>query len=412
MLETAIIGAGPYGLSIAAHFRKRGIPFRIFGRPMDTWFNHMPKGMMLKSDGFASNLYDPDSEYTLGHFCAEQGIEYGDTGIPVRLDTFNAYGLAFQLRMVPELEQKTVTGVERAPRGFRVLLEDGEIVAAERVILAVGITHFEHIPESLANLPSEFLSHSARHSDVTPWRGRSVVVIGGGASGLDMAGLLHEAGADVQLVGRQKALKFHTAPSGKPRSLWQQIRHPKSGLGPGLRSRLFSDAPWAFRYLPESLRLEIVRKALGPSGGWFIRDKVTGKVPLHLGYNPEGAQVENGKVRLHLRSADGSTRDIVTEHLIAATGYKVDLDRLSFVSSEIRSQLKSVEGAPVLSSRFESSVPGLYFVGIAAANTFGPVMRFAFGAGFAAQRLTQTMARVVAQSPASVQVARAAATTK
>ncbi len=412
MLETAIIGAGPYGLSIAAHFRKRGIPFRIFGRPMDTWFNHMPKGMMLKSDGFASNLYDPASEYTLGHFCAERGIEYGDTGIPVRLDTFNAYGLAFQSRMVPELEQKTVTGVERASRGFRLLLEDGELVAAERVIMAIGITHFEHIPDGLANLPSEFLSHSARHSDVTPWRGRSVVVIGGGASGLDMAGLLHEAGADVQLVGRQKALKFHTAPSGKPRSLWQQIRHPKSGLGPGLRSRLFSDAPWAFRYLPESLRLEIVRKALGPSGGWFIRDKVTGKVPLHLGYNPESAEVVNGKVRLHLRSADGSTLEILTEHLIAATGYKVDLNRLGFVSSEIRSQLKSVEGAPVLSSRFESSVPSLYFVGIAAANTFGPVMRFAFGAGFAAQRLTQTMARVAAQSPASVAVARAAATTK
>jgi thioredoxin reductase len=412
MLETAIIGAGPYGLSIAAHFRKRGIPFRIFGRPMDTWFNHMPKGMMLKSDGFASNLYDPESEYTLRHFCAERGIEYGDTGIPVRLDTFNAYGLAFQSRMVPDLEQKTVTGVERATRGFRLLLEDGEIVAAERVILAVGITHFEHIPSGLTNLPAEFLSHSARHSDVTPWRGRSVVVIGGGASGLDMAGLLHEAGADVQLVGRQKALKFHTAPSGRPRSMWQQIRHPKSGLGPGLRSRIFSDAPWAFRYLPESVRLEIVRKALGPSGGWFIRDKVTGKVPLHLGYNPEGAEVENGKVRLHLRSADGSTHDILTEHIICATGYKVDLSRLGFVSSEIRSQLKSVEGAPVLSSRFESSVPGLYFVGIAAANTFGPVMRFAFGAGFAAQRLTQTMARVVAQSPASVPVARAAATTK
>jgi thioredoxin reductase len=412
MLETAIVGAGPYGLSIAAHFRKRGIPFRIFGRPMDTWFNHMPKGMMLKSDGFASNLYDPESEYTLAHFCAERGIEYGDTGIPVRLDTFNAYGLAFQSKMVPELEQKNVTGVERASRGFRLLIEDGEMVAAERVILAIGITHFEHIPSGLAHLPTEFLSHSARHRDVAPWRGRNVVVIGGGASGLDMAGLLHEAGADVQLVGRQKALKFHTAPSGKPRSVWQQIRHPKSGLGPGLRSRLFSDAPWAFRYLPESLRLEIVRKALGPSGGWFIRDKVTGKVPLHLGYSPEGAEVENGKVRLHLRSVDGSERDILTEHIICATGYKVDLSRLGFVGSEIRSQLKAVEGAPVLSSRFESSVPGLYFVGIAAANTFGPVMRFAFGAGFAAQRLTQTMARVVAQSPASVQVARAAATTK
>jgi hypothetical protein len=109
---------------------------------------------------------------------------------------------------------------------------------------------------------------------------------------------------------------------------------------------------------------------------------------------------------------DGSERDILTEHIICATGYKVDLTRLGFLSSEIRSQLKSVAGAPVLSSRFESSVPSLYFVGIAASNTFGPVMRFAFGAGFAAQRLTQTMARVVDQSPASVQVARAAATTK
>src|ERR1700677_222637 len=139
MLETAIIGAGPYGLSIAAHFRARGIPFRIFGRPMDTWLNHMPKGMMLKSDGFASNLYDPASAYTLGQFCAERGIEYGDTGIPVRLETFNCYGLAFQSRMVPELEEKAVVGVEEGgAQGFRLLLEDGETVAAQRVVLAVG----------------------------------------------------------------------------------------------------------------------------------------------------------------------------------------------------------------------------------------------------------------------------------
>jgi cation diffusion facilitator CzcD-associated flavoprotein CzcO len=76
MVETAIIGAGPYGLSIAARFRHRGISFRIFGRPMDSWIAHMPKGMQLKSDGFASNISDPDDQLTLGEFCAEQGIEY------------------------------------------------------------------------------------------------------------------------------------------------------------------------------------------------------------------------------------------------------------------------------------------------------------------------------------------------
>jgi thioredoxin reductase len=412
MLETAIIGAGPYGLSVAAHFRRRGIPFRIFGRPMDSWLAHMPKGMMLKSDGFASDIYDPESAFTLRQFCAERGIEYADTGIPVRLETFTAYGLAFRERMVPELEDKLVAKVERLPGGFLLQLEDGETVQARKVVLAIGITHFAYIPESLAHLPTEVLSHSARHRELEPFRGRDVVVIGGGSSAMDLAGLLHESGAQVQLVSRRQELKFHSQPTGKPRSRWQQIRHPQSGLGPGMRSRFFANSPLAFHYLPERIRVEAVRRTLGPSGGWFIRDKVIGKVPLHLGCTPQRAQVQNGRVHLSVRAADGSEREIVTEHVIAATGYRVDLERLKFLSSEIRSRLKTVQGSPMLSSSFESSVPGIYFVGVAAANSFGPVMRFAFGAGFAARRVTQTIAKALAQSPASSLVAKVATTAK
>src|SRR5580693_1557660 len=203
MIEAAIIGAGPYGLSIAAHFRGRGIPFRIFGRPMDSWLAHMPKGMMLKSDGFASNIDDPAESYTLGHFCAERGIEYSDSGVPVRLDTFSAYGLAFSQRMVPELEDKFVVAVERIADGFRLQLADGETLTARRVVLAVGVTHFAELPANLANLPPQFLSHSYNHHSLEPFKGRSVVVIGGGASATDIAALLHEMGAEVQLVARQ-----------------------------------------------------------------------------------------------------------------------------------------------------------------------------------------------------------------
>ena len=202
MLEIAIVGAGPYGLSVAAHFRRSGIPFRIFGRPMDSWLAHMPKGMMLKSDGFASNIYDPDGEYTLKHFCAERGIEYADAGLPVRLETFSAYGLAFRERMLPELEDKLVAGLDRLPDGFLLQLDGGEMVKARRVVLAIGITHFEHVPSNLAHLPAEFLSHSFRQPDPEAFRGRSVVVIGGGASAIDLAALLHEADADVQLIAR------------------------------------------------------------------------------------------------------------------------------------------------------------------------------------------------------------------
>jgi Pyridine nucleotide-disulphide oxidoreductase len=403
MLNTAIIGAGPYGLSIAAHFRQQGIPFRIFGRPMDSWLAHMPKGMMLKSDGFASNIYDPDADFTLKQFCAERRIEYSDLGIPVGLETFSAYGLAFQERMVPELEDNLVVRLDRTSEGFVLRLDNGETVTTRRVVLAVGITHFEYVPAELTQLPSEFRSHSFRHHDLERFRGRSAVVIGGGASAIDLAALLQETGADVQLVSRQE-LRFHSVPTGKPRSLWQRIRHPQSGLGPGVRSRFFSNAPSAFHYLPERLRLHLVRTTLGPSGGWFTRDKVIGRVPLLVGYTLQGAEVQDGRVRLRLRATDGAVREILTEHIIAATGYKVDLERLTFVNSEIRSQLKAVNGTPVLSSAFESSLPGLYFVGIAAANSFGPVMRFAYGAGFAARSLTRTMLKSLPGDSISIPV--------
>jgi thioredoxin reductase len=407
MIETVIVGAGPYGLSIAAHFRSRGIAFRIFGRPMDSWLKHMPKGMMLKSDGFASNIYDPDAQFTLQQFCAERGIKYAHMGTPVRLETFGEYGLAFRDRMVPELEDKVVTSVERSADGFQLRLDDGEQVKARRVVLAVGITHFEHVPGNLAHLPERFLSHSYRHHDLAEFKGRSVVVLGAGSSAIDMAGLLRDADADAQLVARATSLKFHTAPvPGKRRPWLQRMRHPDSGLGPSMRSRFFSDAPGLFHYLPESLRVDLVRTTLGPSAGWFVKDKVMGRVPLELGYNVEGAEIRDSKVHLRLRGLDGSPREIVTDHIIAATGYKVDMERLAFLNTAIRAKLKCVNGAPVLSSSFESSVPGLYFVGIAAANSFGPVMRFAFGAGFAAKRLTQTMMKSLARNPASVPASR------
>jgi thioredoxin reductase len=412
MISVAIIGAGPYGLSVAAHLRHRGIPFRIFGRTMDSWLRHMPKGMMLKSDGFASDIYDPETNFTLRRFCAEKGIEYADTGIPVRLETFAAYGLAFKERMVPELEEKVVVGLDRLNGGFALRLEDGETLTARRVVLAVGITHFEYVPPDLARLPQEFVSHSFKHHDLEPFRGRRVVVVGGGASATDLAGLLHRDGAVVQLVTRRESLKFHTKPTGKPRSLWQRIRHPQSGLGPGMMSRFFADAPMAFYYLPESLRLQFVRKTLGPSGGWFVRDLVIGKVPLLLGQMLQGADIRGNEVRLRLRAADGTEREILTEHVIAATGYKVNLERLKFLDGDLRSKIKTVAGAPALSRSFESSVPGLYFAGVAAANSFGPVMRFAFGAGFAAHTITQAVAKLATQESTSIPAPGVLPTTK
>ena len=395
MINTVIIGAGPYGLSIAAHCRQRGIAFRIFGRPMDSWVSHMPKGMLLKSDGFASNISDPEDRLTLGKFCAERGIEYADKGVPIRLDTFNEYGLAFKEKIVPQLEDKTVVSIDPNTDGFIVGLDNGEIFHARQVILAVGVTHFGYVPETLAHLSPEYISHSAQHSDVTRLRGKRVVIIGAGSSALDLAGLMHEAGVDVQLIAR-KPLKFHSK-SDKARPWWDRFQRPPSGLGPGWKSFFFANYPNVFHFLPERLRVELVRRVLGPSGGAFIRDKVEGKVPTLVGYSVDAARVENDKVRLSLIDASGGKREVTADHVIAATGYKVNLEKLIFLSEKTRSRIKTVEGSPVLSSSFESSVPGLYFVGLAAANSFGPVMRFAFGADFTARTVSQAVAKALAR---------------
>ena len=411
-VNVAVIGAGPYGLSIAAHLRHSGVQHRVFGRPMDSWLAHMPKGMLLKSDGFASNIYDPDGEFTLERFCAERGIEYADVGLPVSLETFSAYGLAFRKRMVPELEEKCVTSLSRTPGGFLVGLENGETLTARRVVMAVGITHFEYLPPSLSSLPSELLSHSFRHHDLERFKGRSVVVIGAGASAIDLAGLLHENGADVELVARRRQLDFHSRPLSSKRSWWQRVRHPQSGLGPGLRTRFCANAPWAFHYLPEHIRLEIVRTTLGPAAGWFMREKVMGHVRLLLGQSVLRAEPQGGQVKLGLRANDGAEREIITDHVIAATGYRVDLARLGFLSAELRSATRCAHGAPVVSSSFESSVPGLYFAGLTAVNSFGPLMRFAFGAGFAARTLAHVLVKARSKEMVAAPVPSIATITK
>ena len=239
-VDTVIIGAGPYGLSIAAHLSKSSLTFRIFGSPMESWRSHMPKGMLLKSEGFASSLYDPDSSFTLRHYCEEMNLPYDDLGNPVPLEVFSAYGLEFQKRLVPTLEQTDITSVSRTSEGFELETADGQIVHARTVIVATGITHFSYLPPFLVDLPVSHVSHSSQHHDLSSFRGKKVVVLGAGASAVDIAAILHEEGSQVQLVARRQEIAFHTK-AKEPRPLQRRLRYPRSGLGIGWSSRLCTD---------------------------------------------------------------------------------------------------------------------------------------------------------------------------
>lgn len=390
MQDIAIVGAGPYGLSLAAHLSKEGVDFRIFGKPMKTWRDHMPKGMHLKSEGFASCLYDPDGSLPLSKYCADNGLAYADTGLPVSLDVFTRYGREFQKRFVPALDERTVVSVRRAPAGFEIGLEDGEIASFRRIILAIGITHYAYTPDHLAALPPDLASHASTRHDLARFAGRSVAVVGGGASATDCAVALVDAGAAVHLVARRPGLRFHDAPGR--RSLRNRMLRPVTTIGASWKSVALTRAPLAFHAMPEFLRHEVTRRHLGPAPCWFTRSTIESDVDVRTRATVTDASAVNGRVRLAISQGDRS-ETLDADHVIAATGYRVDLDRLTFLDFGLRAQIRSAAKTPILSRSFESSVPGLYFVGASAANAFGPLVRFACGAEFTAHRLSRHLAR-------------------
>jgi thioredoxin reductase len=390
--QVVIIGAGPYGLSLAAHLNDRKIGCRIFGRPMQMWRERMPHGMVLMTPGFASNLTAGHSSFTFADFCAEKGYAYDATGIPVKLEHFTEYGIEFQKRLVPQLEELDVVAVRRVVGGFRVRLEDGGELLTSLLVVATGIGCFDSIPKVFEGLAERYVSHSSMHADLSGFASKQVTVLGAGASALDTAALLKELGADVTLIAREKAVRFEAGPPEGDRTWIERLRTPSSPMGPGWRSWMICKGPHIFRLLPEDLRHKILKNHPGPAGGWTIKRRVLGKVPMLLGVEVKQAFAHNGLVSLTLTETDGTTNEHLTEHVIAATGYEVDLSRLTFLGAGLRAEVKEFRGAPLLDTNFQSSVKGLYFIGEASAQTFGPLMRFACGAHYSSAWLSWHLA--------------------
>jgi thioredoxin reductase len=393
VIEVAIVGAGPYGLSVAAHLRDAGVPFRIFGKPMSTWRGHMPKGMKLKSDGFASNLSAPDADSTLEAWSAANGRPYSAQKEPVELEDFVAYSRWFAQTYVPGLEPFDVINIVHEGGIYTLTLETGAVVHARRLVMAVGITWFKRLPDELGGLAPQHVSHAFDHHDLTRFKGKDIVVLGAGASAIDTAIALDDAGARVKVAARRQVIDFHIAPGDSDDTLLRQLQKPDSGIGAGWRSFFCANTPLLFHRLPEQLRLRAVKRHLGPAPGWSTRERFKDRIEARLGRHLREARTDGGRVTLTFETTDGVAETLAADHVIAATGYRADLARLPFLHDSLRSRIAEVEGTPILSDQFEASVPGLYFVGLLAANSFGPLLRFMFGAEFAAPRLAAHLKR-------------------
>ncbi|MCW7945588.1 oxidoreductase [Streptomyces hygroscopicus] len=390
----AVIGAGPFGLSTAAHLRARGIPVRVFGEPMVSWRDHMPASMLLKSTPAASNFDAPQHGHTLADYCDAAGIARLVTDediIPV--ETFIAYGDWFQQKLVPGLERVRVVSVDRRQGGgFELKLDSGELFAARAVVVATGLSGLAHLPPELAAAPdgptpTGPVSHSSQHHDLTRFSGKELLVVGAGQSALETAALAAEAGARVCVVSRGRGrVAFGAAP-------WQQPKlRPESPFGRAWSLWALSYYPHPYRFLPARTRHYLVRRVLGPLGAWWLRDRFQGKVEVREVARLVGTSARDGSPALTVRTHAGRTEELTADHVIAATGYRVDIAAMDFLGHELRTELAVSRGAPRLGAGYVSSVPGLYFTGLPAAASYGPVMRFVCGTEFASPRLARHLA--------------------
>ncbi len=388
--DVAIIGAGPYGLAAAAHLQQiKGLDVRLFGEPMSFWERHMPQGMMLRSPWDASHISDPDARFTLDTYCERQRRGHSRRA-PIAVNDFVSYGRWFLQQVGTPTDSRKVARVEHSGDRFRLVLDESGEIETERVVIAAGVQPFAQRPSVFDGLPSELVTHTSEPHDFTSFRGKQVFVIGSGTSALEAAGFLCEAGARIEVLMRDATIRWprqwlHAKPLGL-------MFYGKGDVGPALIS-LIVQRPNLFRTLPRWVQTWWGRRAIRPSALPRLRPTLAG-VPIHTGRWVLQARPDGEQLRIWLN--DGTQR--LVDHVILGTGYRVNVARYPFLPSQLLDRVALATGYPQLDLGFETTLPGLHFLGAPSAWSFGPLMRFVAGTEFTARALARRLAAVKQRS--------------
>jgi cation diffusion facilitator CzcD-associated flavoprotein CzcO len=386
--DVAVLGAGPYGLSAAAHLRRlKGLDVRIFGEPMSFWEQNMPPGMLLRSNWTATQIAGPDDSVTLEAFQRATGKLFS---MPVPLNCFVQYGRWYQEQVVPDVDKRQVARVDPDTGGFRLGLSDGDTLQSRRVIIAAGIGPFAWKPPEFKVLPSALVSHTSEHCDLNKFAGKTVLIIGGGQSALESAALIHESKGAVEVFARTRVIHWLQGFASRT------LHH---GLGPLVRRALYAPTdvgpaglsqllarPDLLKRMPRFLQDRLRKRAVRPAGARWLIDRLK-LVPLHLGRSIVSVQVAGDKVKV--RFDDGAVR--LVNHVLLGTGYKIDISKYDFLSPTLIDSIRRANGYPELGTGLETSVKGLHIVGAPAARSFGPVMQFVSGTHYASRALLRSI---------------------
>jgi hypothetical protein len=378
--EVVVIGAGPYGLAVAAHLK---LPASRRGRSANRCrlgAIHAERHEAAVAPRAATSPIP--RQYSLDAFAHQLGGAPAQDQLP--LEYFVRYGEWFQRQTVPDLDNRKVTRVEDIGKGFCLALDNGEAIHAPRIVVAMGLTGQEFRPAEFDGLPSYLVSHASEHASLDAWRGQRVAVVGRGQSACESAALLREAGSEVDIICRGNIRWGEPTASATPSGGgWLRATRAPSAVGPRPLS-LLNELPGAEHLLPAGVLSWINSRSLRPKPAWWLKPRLEG-VRVLAGRRIVGATAKDDRVSLQL-----DDRSEVYHHVVLATGCKVDIAKLRLLPPALLRRIACIDGVPSLAEGFESTVPRLHFVGASSVASFGPLMRFVAGGGYAARSITRT----------------------
>ena len=386
-----IVGAGPFGLSLATHARRHDIEYLMVGRPMHFWQANMPQGMLLRS---ACDWHlDPADVDTIEAYLATMGKTPADVE-PLRLDFYLGYTRWFQDKQHCRIRSDLVTRLDETDGRFVATMAAGEPITADTVVLALGFHAFAHTPHDIAAmLPPGRYGHTCDVVDLASFRGKRCLIIGGRQSAFEWTALLHEHGAaSVDMCYRHDTPAFTEAD-------WSWFNQQVD--------RMVDNPSW-FRSLTDEEKAAVNgrfwtegRLKLEPWLGPRIAHDTVHLWPHTevVGCALDPADDAEGVLRITLSNEETVTVD----HVIFATGYKVDMSRVPLLAAgNLLPRLVVDNGYPCLDEHFETNIPGLFITSMPAVQDFGLFFAFTISVRTSARLIVPAVQRRIA-APTSVE---------
>jgi cation diffusion facilitator CzcD-associated flavoprotein CzcO len=362
--ELLVIGAGPFGLAMAAYAAHHHMNYVVVGYPMSFWHAHMPQGMSLRS---ACDWHlDPLNIHTIEAYLQTQQLRPADVE-PLARDVYLHYAQWFQAQKMIEPHATLVEQLNHSPDTppiFEAILADGESIIARNVLLAVGFQYFKNIPSELAKrIPPGYFSHTCDCVSFDAFRGQRCLIVGGRQSAFEWAALLHEHGAAAIHLSYR-----HDTPQFQP-SDWSWVSPLVDAMveDPGWFRRLAAEEKQALnqRFWAEG------RLKLEP----WLKPRIDHDTIMLWPTSQvvSCCQLPQGAIEVILDVGERLTVD----HIILATGYKVNMANIPFLSrGDILPNLQISNGYPVLDEHFQSTIPGLFITSMPATQDFGSFFAF------------------------------------